>query len=81
MKSILAIISMISFFAALIVFFQSMQNAFKKSFTWGIIFLLFFPIGNFFYYKKFISEEKKSAISFLVTLSVGTLTFLMAKVI
>lgn len=80
MKSILVITSMLSFFIALMIFFQSMQNAFKKSFKWGMIIILLFPIGSFWYYKNFIEEEKKSAINYTISLLVGTATILIANV-
>ena len=78
MKSFLIIGYMFCFFVALIIFFQSLNNAFKKSILWGGIFLLF-PIGSYFYYKKFIEEEKKAAISISTFIGLGIFSFLIAK--
>lgn len=80
MKTMLAISAIFSIFTALIIFFHSMQNAFKKSFMWGMIFIMF-PIGSFFYYKNFLQEEKKSAIFITITSLFGVIAFLIAKII
>ena len=65
-------------FIALIIFLQSMSNAFKKNFLWGVIYLLF-PVGSYFYYKKFITEEKGSAIWLIICLSIALVTIIIAK--
>ncbi len=65
-------------FIALIIFLQSMSNAFKKNFLWGVIYLLF-PIGSYFYYRKFIIEEKNSAIWLSICLSIALVTIIIAK--
>jgi len=78
MQAILITIAMLCAFIALIIFFQALNNAFKKGFLWGIIYLIF-PIGSYFYYKKFITEEKNSAIGLSVCLAVALVTFMIAK--
>ena len=65
-------------FIALIIFLQSMSNAFKKNFLWGVIYLLF-PIGSYFYYRKFIIEEENSAIWLSICLSIVLVTIIIAK--
>ena len=78
MQAILITITMLCAFIALIIFFQALNNAFKKGFLWGVIYLIF-PIGSYFYYKKFITEEKHSAIWLSICLGVALLTFMIAK--
>lgn len=78
MRSILMLAYAICFFSAFMIFFQSLNNAFKKNIFWGGIFLLF-PIGSYIYYKKFINEEKGSAIRLTICIVVGTLIFMINK--
>jgi hypothetical protein len=80
MQSLLMITATICVFIALIIFFQSLNNAFKQGFLWGIGCLLF-PIGSYFYYKKFRSIEKNNGIWLIICLSIALLTFLMAKLL
>lgn len=80
MQHFLILGSLCCFFAALIIFLQSMSNAFKKNFLWGIAYLLF-PVGSYFYYKKFIEEEKKSVIWLSISLLLGVVIFAIAKLL
>ena len=80
MQQILLLVATGLFFVALLTFFHSLNNAFKKSFYWGMIFLLF-PIGSYLYYKKYISEEKIEAILISVGVVVGGIIFGIAKLL
>ncbi len=80
MHHILMILAALCCFIALIIFFQTMSNAFKKNFLWGVVYILF-PIGSYFYYKKFIAEEKSSAIWLTVCLVVAVLSVIITKLI
>jgi predicted neutral ceramidase superfamily lipid hydrolase len=80
MQHLLIIVSACCFFVAFMVFLQSMNNAFKKNFLWGVVYILF-PIGSYFYYKKFITEEQSNIIKLAVWLLLGTLTFVVAKLL
>jgi hypothetical protein len=78
MHGLLLVISIGSFFGAFIVFMQSMNNAFKKKLIWGLIILLF-PIGTYFYYKKFFAEEKSNIMKFIIFLATGILFLIISK--
>lgn len=80
MQHLLIIVSTCCFFVALMVFLQSMNNAFKKNFLWGVAYILF-PIGSYFYYKKFITEEKSNIIKLTICFLLGILTFVVAKLL
>ena len=78
MQALLITTAMLCVFIALMIFFQALNNAFKKSFLWGVIYLIF-PVGSYFYYKKFISEERSSAIWLTICLVIAAITFMIAK--
>lgn len=80
MQHLLIIVSTCCFFVAFMVFLQSMNNAFKKNFLWGVVYILF-PIGSYFYYKKFITEEQSNVIKLAIWLLLGMLTFIAAKLL
>ena len=80
MQHLLIIVSTCCFFVAFMVFLQSMNNAFKKNFLWGVVYILF-PIGSYFYYKKFLTEEQGNIIKLSVWLLLGMLTFVVAKLL
>lgn len=80
MQHLLILGSMCCFFIALIIFFQSMSNAFKKNFLWGIAYIAF-PIGSYFYYKKFMNEEKNNAIGLSISSLLGIIIFIIAKLL
>jgi uncharacterized membrane protein YhfC len=79
-EQLFVVISLGCFFAGFIIFLQSINNAFNKTFLWGIACLLF-PIGSYFYYKRFFKQEKKNAIYLSTFLGVGAAAFIIAKII
>lgn len=78
MQSWIVIIYLICFFVAFTVLLESINNAFKKGFLWGMI-ILMFPVGTYFYYKKFFTDEKTNAIKCAIWLFVGLFLVVIAK--
>ena len=70
----LGTVSAITFILAFFVYFALIREAFNKHFGWGLV-LCVFPIGTYFYAKRFWEESGKKVIYTLILLTVSLICY------